>query len=407
MLLALPLASGAIGCGGSGGSHATTSSSSSTGTFCVGGFVRMVDGKPTCEGLCKASLCTNPGNVCVDNLCALPCTSTLDCQVGQVCTVGKDDESGKAISTCQPSGKAAIGTPCPQGKECASLMACGDGTPCPANGSCAVGMCQALVCLSSGVGDADAYCTINDCHADGDCPQGYWCQTIRDPHQICGKPVPPTLCGKTTDPCVDLSQNAANGTTFADAPFCTQRNQCRIRKDCDPCMSDTDCGLVAGQHCVQGNCAHDCTSDASCLDGFKCSMGACVPRSGSCTAMAGTGKFCDTCREQTDCGSGLLCGRAVVDGLRTCLDENPTACTMDTDCPIAPSGLHAMCADERIQVTAGQAGYHTCIFAPYFSTNKFGCWQVNAGGTCYSDSECISGTCKGGDLTTQVLGFCQ
>ncbi len=418
-LVALLVAWAPLGCGsssGTGGSTTSTTSttgmggSSSTGAFCMGGFIRMVDGKPTCEGLCKASLCTNANNVCVDNDCALQCTSHLDCAIGQNCAAAKEDGTGAMIETCQSNGKGSIGSKCPFGTECKTLMTCGDGSPCPTTGSCKVGTCKALVCLSSGSGDADAYCTLDDCHGDSDCPGGYVCDTIRDPHQICGGATPdPNVGGTTTDPCVDPSKNAANGTTYAAGQFCTQRNQCRIRAQCDPCTTDLDCSLVAGRHCAQGNCAEDCASDADCVNGFVCTSGECLPRSGSCSAAAGTGKFCDNCRTQADCGKGLLCAELDPGGARTCLNETGSACTSDATCPTSPSGLHAICADARLELSPGQPGYDTCYIAPFVvATGKFGCWAGNKGAGCYEGTtDCISKKCVGADPVNMVPGVCQ
>jgi hypothetical protein len=378
--------------------------------FCPGGLVTTVNGKQSCAALCEPSKCQNPGNVCVDNQCALQCTSHLDCSAGQSCLPAKEDGSGAAITTCQSNGKGAIGTKCPFGNECAMLKTCGDGTPCPATGNCTVGTCQALTCLTRGSGDADAYCTLDDCRTGADCPSGFACDAVSDPHQICGQPAPSAnLCGTTKDPCVDPTKNAANGTTYAAGQFCTQRNQCRILAQCDACTSDVDCSLVPGRHCTMGNCADDCATDADCVNGFECTSGECVPRSGSCApATAGAGAFCDGCRDEADCGTGLLCDVLAPGGQRVCINLNAKSCTADTDCPKGPSGLYAICADARLNLQAGDPGFDTCYIAPFATADdKFGCWCGNSGATCTAAADCCSKSCVGANATLGMTGLCK
>ena len=309
---------------------------STTPKFCDGGYVRTVKGIPTCEGLCAPSKCANPGNVCVSNLCALECKSHADCALGEDCLAATPDGASAATKTCQANGRAPVGVKCPSGNECGGqAQACPDGSDCDFNqcggGTCALDLvacgasatcsigkcddgtrctvpgctqdkCKPLVCLSAGVGDADAYCTALDCHADTNCPGGYQCAKVRDPHKICGAPTPKLagLCGTTTDPCV--MAGATDGTTFVQGPWCTERSECRVRKLCDPCTTDDDCGAIRGMHCTAMGaakfCTTDCAADSDCGDGFKCASGACTPRAGSCT---GKKTFCEPCHNDDDC----------------------------------------------------------------------------------------------------------
>jgi hypothetical protein len=424
-------ASGATGCG-------------STSTFCAGGFIRPTPGtaQGVCEGLCAPSKCANPGNVCVDNRCELECAGILDCQGGQDCVAAKTDgASGTAVTICQTSSKAAIGARCPFGNECAAQKACPDGSNCDytqcggttcspdpvacdgvtgcttgkcSDGSacvvpgCAQTACKPLVCVSNGSGDADAYCSLQDCQTDANCPGGYWCEVVSDPHQICGKPKPnTTTCGTTTDPCVDPSMNAANGTTYSQGQFCTERNECRIRRQCDPCATDVDCSLTPSQHCVAGSCALDCGSDADCLSGYQCTSGECVPRYGSCAAPKGTGTFCETCRNQDDCATGFHCDALLPGGLRTCLISAGTKnCTADSMCPKSPSGLFGACLGAAEESQPGDGVYQTC-FAPFDAAGgAYQCWCSNKAAACYTSADCCSKSCKGADEANGVTGAC-
>jgi len=366
--------------------------------FCPGGFVRADAGSaPVCEGLCQPSLCKDTGDTCVGNACLLQCTSDSDCSLGQDCAPATEDGTGKSVTVCRSNGKGKIGTACPTGTECANVMTCGDGSACPATGNCTTGTCQALSCVTAGAGDALAYCTLFDCHGDTDCPGGYWCKTSRVADQICGQPVPPSVCGTTSAPCVDPAKNAANGTTFASGNVCTQRSECRVRGPCDPCTTDLDCSLGEGLRCVQGGCASDCASDADCLNGFQCTSGSCVPRFGKCAAPTGTGGFCDPCRIESDCGPNLFCGLIEANGLRACLPlVGMMACNTSTDCPTTATGLHASC----------QNGI--CVNVPVNSvTNAPGCWCQNKGAGCGVATDCCSGACDGANPNAGTSGVCQ
>ncbi len=413
----------AAGCG-----KTTTTGSTGTGgeTFCKGGFVRTVDGKKTCEGLCDATKCQNPGNVCVNNLCALPCATITDCPTGQDCVAATEDGSAmKALFVCRPSGKANIGLPCPLKTECDAEMACPDGSSCNTTqcgggtcspdsiacsgvDHCAIGKCDSdgsacvvpgcdpstckpLFCQSSGIGDATAYCTMLDCHVDGDCGDGFWCAARRDAHQICGTPATnPNFCGTTKDPCVDPTMDAANGTSYAKGSVCTERNQCRKRGQCDACAADGDCALTPGTSCKNGACSFACTGDGDCANGFQCTGGACVPRGGSCQ---GGSDFCNACRADADCKDGYVCAFVDSGGLRACYPALVT-CQTSTDCPIAPSGANGFC----------NAG--TCSFPVNGQTNLSQCYCGNPGEACFASTDCCSKQCIGANAMTESPGAC-
>lgn len=429
-----------------GGLVATTSSTgcgSGVDTpFCDGGFVRKAPTETdpgVCEGKCAAEAC-GADNACSDNHCVLTCTSHLDCvPLVQDCVTGKvEDDTEKTLSTCENTGKGTIGVACPFGNECSGDFKCPDGTPCdPKNTSgapcaqadcnspfppayachdgkacdpkctgdacpCPPAECNPLVCRSNGAGDAEAFCTLQDCHADTDCPGGYWCGAVRDPHEICGsspKKGNSDFCGTTDEPCVDPSMSAANGTTFAEGPHCALRNQCLVRKQCAPCETDLDCSAVAGQHCKRVGpekaCVRDCVGETDCEQGFMCTDGSCVPRAGSCV---GDGSYCQPCRNDNDCGgpsSNLSCvsfGGAE----RMCIDVTISmSCTSNADCPVGPDGRHGLCANETVGASPGDAAYHKCYLPPFNAeTNHFSCWRGNAGDGCSKSDDCISGKCQ-------------
>lgn len=424
----------------------TTSSTGCGGTdtpFCDGGFVRKAptdDDPGVCEGKCKVEAC-GENNACSDNHCVLTCTSHGDCTpLAQECVTGKvEDDTKKTLSTCETNSRSTIGVRCAFGNECTGDFKCPDGTtPCdPKNTSgtpcaqadcnspfppayacrdgkacdpkctgdacpCAPADCNPLFCRTSGQGDAEAFCTLRDCHGDSECPGGYWCATVRDSHEICGSSPQKgdnNFCGTTTEPCVDPSMSAANGTTFAEGPYCALRNECRVRRQCAPCETDLDCSAVAGQHCKMVGaakaCVRDCIGESDCEQGFACTDGSCVPRSGTCV---GDGTYCSTCRNDNDCGGPSSKFACVSFGgaERMCLDVSASqACTADADCPTGPDGRHGLCADEDLGLTPTDSLYHKCYLPPFNKeSNKFSCWGANAGAACSAAKDCISGKCQ-------------
>jgi len=387
--------------------------------FCEGGFIRQ---QPTetdpgvCEGKCTQAACGD-GHACVDNKCVLTCASHLECAgLSQDCVPVKEDDTNKDIDICQDNGKGTIGVKCPFGDECTSQNACPDGKACdPAcTGSscpCPGDQCKPLLCRTAGQGDAEAFCTLQDCHADGDCPGGYWCATIRDPHPICGTTKGNTsFCGTTTDPCVDPSQDMANGTTYQEGPHCAVRNECRLRKSCAPCETDIDCSGIPGQHCStmpadgSKSCTRDCAADSDCEVGFQCLDGGCTPRYGSCVGADGT--YCEPCRNDLDCGGkdSILSCVSFGGAERMCLDVTASiACTSNLNCPTGPDGRHGFCTDNSADST-----YHHCVYPPpNTGSGHLSCWGSNPGAACLLAAECCSGKCFGASQAQQIPGVCK
>jgi hypothetical protein len=403
--------------------------------------------------------------VCVNNLCALQCKGDADCALGESCLPATTDgtggsATGTAATTCQNNGRSAIGAPCPSGNECGNLQPscpdgsncdytqcgggtctqdpvacgsnakctvgkCGDGTPCTVQG-CTMDKCQPLVCVSAGVGDANAYCTLQDCTADANCPGGYFCGTIRSSHPICNAPASklPGLCGiqctnntqctnaygagascASTGYCQAACVMAGTGT-FTQGPYCAERKECRIRKPCSPCAADIDCSMTPGMHCTtmpMGSakfCTADCGTDADCETGFQCTSSACVPRAGSCV---GSKSFCEPCAIDDDCNTGLYCSQS--DGYVCVAPPGIMPCTSDASCPTSPSGLHGKCLDEAANVQAGDPAYHTCFLPFLQDLDKFTCWGNNAGASCGVAADCISKNCVA-NPNPSMLGTC-
>lgn len=387
--------------------------------FCFGGYVNEAG---ECEGLCRSESCLE-GNKCVNNRCVLECTSHTQCAADgtQDCAPAKVDDGDKQdILACLPNAKAyGFGVSCPFGVECGGLKSCpSTGTPCyldqcggnPAactpdvdfcrdRANCLAGKCPdktpctvltckpeecvaPLSCLTSGEGDVNSYCTKQDCASDADCAGGYYCGVTRDPHGICNSMNPAKgdngICGKTNEACIDRATIGATDSTF-EGQLCILRKTCVKRETCSPCESDVDCSQLPNNVCIAlandstKRCAPTCTKSADCGPSFEClpvdaaapdGPRACHHRFGACV---GTGKYCEPCTNDTDCGplTGTSVCLELSDGSRNCLDltYDSVTCTSDADCPASPSGKHAQC-----DTASG-----TCTAFPA-SSGKASCW---------------------------------
>lgn len=394
------------GSGGSGGDGGG-------GIVCNGG---ILDAQGNCVAKCDPALCL-ANNTCVNNQCALLCTSHEGCPAAHRCTPVVEDDTGAAINVCRLDSITGLaGTPCPFGNECDGMQVCPSGEACgaslcggqacnprpefcpPDDPECGLGLCpdeatlcfvqtcpaeecRPMRCNSIGEGDADSFCTYDHCKADADCPGGYYCGVARDPHNICN-----TSKGTVT-PCVDPSQFGAANATFQEGPVSLLKNSCLPRPLCAPCETDLDCSLKPGQVCADADgtgqlrCTETCSEgNTDCRRDFACDTagGLCRPKFGACI---GGGGFCEPCLSDVDCAAGgatMTCRADIlVDGQRACHDSAfPDSCTTDTDCPLAPSMLRGECLDAGEGVDPASDVYQKCFF-PYNPAppGEFTCWQ--------------------------------
>jgi hypothetical protein len=352
---------GMLACGsdvtsGSTSGGSSSSSSGSSGGNCVGGVI--VNGQ--CEGKCSKDKCL-AGNICIGNRCVLECASHADCHpYDQSCLPATEDDSKRSVTTCQPNGLAfKIGEPCPFGQsQCAAP----------------------LLCRTAGDGDADAFCTLPDCKEDKECGDGYYCGTVRDPHAICkSSPLKGnnSLCGKTKEDCIDLASPPA-GTSYFEGSVCLLRRMCLKRTDCTACATDLDCSRTPGQRCVgtgaggaDKRCLADCKVTSDCGESYRCVSGSCTPRFPD--GCKGTGKFCEPCLSDEDCGmngSKMVCLVGDLSHERACFDVGfSTKCMSDADCPTSPGGKHGQCV-----LDSGSNVFQRCYLPFSDAAQKFTCW---------------------------------
>ncbi len=111
---------------------------------------------------CKASSECDAahGFSCVDGECNYECRSHADCVAVGHCAprTVEGERRNFCVHDDTPPEAGKHYSSCPNGTECA----------------------DASLCLGAGVGDLDAYCSI-DCASDDDCAAGYYCGSIVRP----------------------------------------------------------------------------------------------------------------------------------------------------------------------------------------------------------------------------------
>lgn len=316
------------------------------------------------------------GQSCVNGSCRLSCTSHFDCLGLGECASALN-ANGEAGHFCDPTRPQKIGqfyTHCPRGNECDSA--------------------HAFFCVGAGADDLDAYCTT-DCTDDAACAPGYACTPLtRSPCQdICN------LKGNPKDRQCVPSDQIGTGKPFQCGSRGVTRNACRPRRFCSPCANDDDCLAVANQVCAKDEsgtktCTQLCDlKNPSCPWGTAAKCGVwdtdlkratCAHRFGRCT---GSGKSCEPCLKDADCGAQGACTTSSFTGERWCVDFRVScSCGSAADssgvcsgggCPETPGGLRMQCSDQ----TPSMADSGVCVGAytssALGSSPQTGCWPAN------------------------------
>jgi hypothetical protein len=351
----------------------------SQGSYCV--VLPDAGTGSTTRTACTANASCNvsEGEFCVSGTCRLACTSHFDCQSLGQCASGTDSagNSGHYCDSALPEQPGQFYTHCPSGTdaECDS-----------ANG---------FLCVGSGAGDLDAYCSI-DCSDDTVCAPGFACAPLTRSPCV-------DTCGLTGAPkdhtCIPLTQ-IGPGQPFQCGSHGVTRNVCRPRKFCTSCSSDSDCLAVPNQICAADQSgAKICTElcdplHPSCPWGTATACGiwdrdlglaTCAHRFGQCV---GTGKSCEPCQRDTDCGTNGACTASSFTGERWCVDFNVScSCGGNVDvngtctgggCPKTPGGLSMICEDDPT-LTGSTTGL--CVGANTAegilqSSPQTGCWPA-------------------------------
>jgi len=324
----------------------------------------------------NAECSTEPGQACVQGTCRVACSSHFDCQGLGECASALDADglSGHFCELVHPQSPGQFYTRCSAGTEC-------DGA-------------NHFFCVGAGTDDLDAYCTT-DCTNDASCAAGYACTPLtRAPCQdIC------QLKGNAKDRQCIPSDQIGEGKPYQCGSRGVTRNACRPRKFCSPCTSDGDCLAVANQVCAKDESgAKTCTQlcdlkHPSCPWGTAAKCGVwdtdlnqatCEHRFGSCT---GSGKGCEPCLKDSDCGAQGACTASSFTGERWCVDFRVSCSCGDAadsngvctggGCPKTPGGLSMLCADAT--PSTPDSGYCAGAYtsSALGSSPQTGCWPAN------------------------------
>lgn len=329
---------------------------------------------------------TRRGFHCVGGKCQIVCTSSADCSSIGVCGPGGTNTSGKAVDVCvpdkMPRGPGQFGSACPNGK-----------SDCDTKSD--------FTCIGL-PGSTDTYCSLADCQSDSDCPADYFCslqRTATPPCQnACG------LQGDSSSTCAAASDIGV-GKKYQCGPLALLRHYCLKRSFCNQCQTDTDCLAYPNQICASDGNGHKyCTvrcdpATGSCPWGTAAQCGVwdkslgfatCRHRFGACT---GTGKGCEPCIDDSDCGSNGLCLVDQFSGEHYCVNLNDTcscpAGSTNTEnpacngggCPDTPGGLQGSCLGDSSLATTSPL-YKHCVGADINQgqiggTPENGCWPHN------------------------------
>ncbi|MCB9519273.1 MAG: thrombospondin type 3 repeat-containing protein, partial [Myxococcales bacterium] len=268
------------------------------------------------------------GDACEGIVVPGACTSSADCELGEVCADGAcasvDCTLAQSDALC-PDDATCVGTicryapSCTRDDECAGVLGiCTDGRcipGCASNADC--GGRRTTACV-------DAVC-VYACSSDAQC----------DPNEGCvdGLCIPFECTGTGTAGCPD-------GERCDGAGRCEPYDACASNRDCAP-----------GQTCLDGICetGRPCTSDLSCNDGELCEGGLCRSAA-ACedAADCGPAESCiaglcvpELCRGQEDC-PGQVCEAG------TCVDvpdtEIASIVILSRPAPMAPGDRAALVA---------------------------------------------------------------
>jgi hypothetical protein len=343
------------------------------------------DGRSGQHEPCKADTeCdTLRGFKCADGTCQNR-TGQFD-----ACTSDAECDARNGFSCVQ--GECRI--PCSSHFECAAVGSCesiGEGSFCKVTQAAKPGQYYThCPCLGAGPADLDAFCSA-DCASQDDCPDGYRCGTAGATPctNQCG------LVGQQVEGCVPASEIGPGKRYQCEEPFGLVRRVCVRNTFCAPCDKDEDCFGMPGQICAKDQsglkiCTYPCDPAVpSCPWGDATECGVwdeergvptCAHRFGSCR---GSGKGCEPCIENADCGARGFCSRSSFTGERFCVDLSVSCNCGDAadangtceghGCPESPGGLPMTCADSSL----GKHCFGANSTEGPLDSAQTGCWSA-------------------------------
>ncbi len=337
---------------------------------CPAQFFCAADG--TCAIGCRDSGECAAGELCNGGECSAgggsDCSSKCDCAPGEVCNTGQCQPAGNSCVTSAdcPRGPNAPAddceafqcngfsdqcfdpspTPCTTSTECVGRPGCTGGAVCACT---TAGACVPDVACTAQTETADCgaenFCDGNgDCQAKPNCAGDGECSgfglTCNEGAGKCERAQSCTLSADCT-----TAPNTFCVNTFCTVPTCNN--------GAVTCNADQDCSVDG--RCVVAGSGTSCTGDGSCQDNqfcnftlnpSQCSVGcrnntSCPNASDTCNGAhqcvgggGAGGGFGETCADDADCQSPMICGLFT----STCAET----CGTDADC-IACNAANGSC----------------------------------------------------------------
>jgi Cys-rich repeat protein len=187
-------------------------------------------------------------------------------------------------------------------------------------------------------------------------------------------------CDPHTEAC-DLANNRClacpcTPDTAQPMGYCVFDASSKNKIDCVQCLTDADCtneqgvAYLSRSACRNGLCVQPCTSDANCTDS----------PTHDTVCVAGQ---CGTCRDDSQCGEGMLCGppNTLLFAFR-CLQ-----CLTDAQCPTGLTCGGGACYDASKYIPPG------CLVDAHCVGQGANVRCINGQcGECRDDSQCSNGT---------------
>ncbi len=367
------------------------------------------------RGQCKAppATCQDDGDCPADSLCSVPggacrfrpstCARDADCGDGLVCQDGlcvtrpecSTDDACPAGARCiEPPGRCAATDECTTNDTCpADRPRCQAGrciedaclAGCPRGTLCVEGACVPEGACGGGC-ERGARCVVEldrcgECGADGNCPQGSYCDTDSFSCRGGRRGAACVPCGRGGDcgdgfACVDgygfCAATCGRGDNCPDGYDC-QQGYCIPQEFCSgfECFDASQCD---SQVCAAGTCEPPqyCSGSADCAGDRACRDGRCVPRAGTCAdpfdcapdsvCLGGQcvpgrpAGVCAPCGESAECASAAFCLDVDGTGESRCVSLcGAGGCPGGYEC-FALSGGLGVCLDAQTGGCAGEVG---------------------------------------------------
>lgn len=375
---------------------------------------------------CSTTADCDPGEVCTGGTCQPPpCTSNADCDSGLECNLAT---GACVVPPCRsdadcPGNQVCLGGECTIDADCTTCL------PCETIDDCGGGGWQ---CAGDGV--STGFCT-KFCSNGADCPGDSECWGIQgESFSVCLNPdadtaglCPPSYaCTEVVDPCAGVSCPSGQICEGGRCVGIGGSDGCVV---CDACSDDDDCP-GGGCYSFDGTttvCALDCGSDADCPSNTTCyafsssgsTLNLCMNADFDAAGPCPRGFECaaDPCAD-VRCAGGQTCDPDIGECVGSAEPERDTGSTdsgtdaggtRDTGGPVGSCPICRSCSDNAdcgggaVCETVGDAGRFCivdCARDASICPGNTLCFPVAIGDAtrslCLNDDAAAAGICHDG-----------